>query len=105
MPGGGRIALEVGLAEARNALIVARRIEHAQVELERFSEPLPKGGVIGEVIIGERVDKRSKARSFNGGRDPRPGAFEEMHLKLRDRMRPNAAVHHSADEEDFRLPR
>src|SRR5206468_12031626 len=61
LPSGGGIALEVGLAEALDALIVAGRIEHADVELDRVADPMRERRMVGEIVIGQRMDERPQA--------------------------------------------
>ena len=61
LPGGGGISLEVRLGEAGNALVVARRIEHAEVELQRLADPLPQLGVVGEIVVGQRMNEGAEA--------------------------------------------
>ena len=49
--------LDIGLPESRNALIPAGRIENCFVQREWLSDPLRESGVVGEIILRERVDK------------------------------------------------
>ena len=61
MPDGRGVDLEVGLAEAVDALVVTGRIKHAEVEIDRLADPLTEGRVVGEVVVGQRMDERTKA--------------------------------------------
>jgi hypothetical protein len=56
-----RINLEVGFAEAGHALIVARRIENADVQFERVADPVAKLGMVREIIVGQRMDEGAEA--------------------------------------------
>src|SRR5438045_1260206 len=78
LPDGRGILLEVGPAEAIDALVVAKWIEHAKVQLERLSDPLSQGRVISEVVVSQRVDQRPQARGFDCRHDRRPSTFEKM---------------------------
>ena len=49
--------LDIGLAESRNALILAGRIEDCFVQREWLSDPLRESGVVSDIILRERVDK------------------------------------------------
>ena len=49
--------LAIGLPESRNALIPAGRIENCFVQREWLSDPLRESGVVGEILLRERVDK------------------------------------------------
>ena len=49
--------LDIGLAESRNALIPAGRIEDCFVQREWLSDPLRESGVVSDIILRERVDK------------------------------------------------
>ena len=49
--------LDIGLPESRNALIPAGRIENCFVQREWLSDPLRESGVVGEIILRERMDK------------------------------------------------
>ena len=58
---GGGIALEVGLPEARNALVAAGRVQHGDIELERLADPVAEFGMVGEIVVGQRMDQRAQA--------------------------------------------
>src|SRR4051794_13326155 len=53
---------EIGLAEPGDALVEARGIEHRLVQWQCFADPDRQRGVIGEVIIGQRMDQPGEAR-------------------------------------------
>src|SRR6476646_3636523 len=60
LPGRRRIALEIGLAEAGDALVLAGRIEDTQVQLQRLADPAAELSVVGEIVIGKRMDQSAK---------------------------------------------
>src|SRR6476646_11344396 len=59
--------------------------------------------VVGEVIVGQRMDQCAKTSRLDRGYDIRPSALQEMHFILGDGMRTDAPVHHPADEKHARL--
>jgi hypothetical protein len=61
LPHGGGVDLEVGLSEADDALVVPRRIENADIELERLADPMSQRRVVGDIIVGQGMDQRAKA--------------------------------------------
>jgi hypothetical protein len=95
--------LEVRFAEAGNTLVLAGRVQHAHVEFERLADPVSVRGMIGEVVVGQRMDQCAEARRFDRRDYVGPGTLEEMDFVLRDWMRPDPLVGHVADEEDVRL--
>ena len=52
------IDLEVRPSETVDTLVVTGRVEHADVELKRLSDPLRQAGVVGEIIVSQRMDER-----------------------------------------------
>jgi len=96
------IALNVGLAETIDALVLARWIEHADIELDRLADPVRQAGVIGEIVVGERMDQGPQPRVFDRCHNISSSVLEEMHFILRDRMRADAALGHLANEQDQR---
>ena len=94
--------LEVRLSEARHALVRSWRIEDVQVQIHRLSNPAAQDGVIGEIVVGQRMHQGPQAGRFDLRKDMGKRTLEKMHFKLRDRVRTDAAVHHSADEDDMK---
>jgi hypothetical protein len=103
LPHGGGVDLEVGLSEAGDALVVARRIERADVKLERLTNPMAQARMVGDIVVSQRVDERAKARCLDRSDDLWPGAFQEMDFELRNGMRANCTIHHAPNEKDLRL--
>ena len=63
-------------------MILPRGIEHCLIERERVSDPERQRCVIGEIVIGERVDERSEPGCLDQRKDPRQCVFEEVNLEL-----------------------
>jgi hypothetical protein len=40
---------------------VAGRIEDAEIQFERLADPMTEDRMIGEVVVGQRMDERTKA--------------------------------------------
>src|SRR3546814_12804715 len=56
--------------------------------------------MIGEVVVGQRVDERAHARLLDHRDHRRDRCAQEMHLILRDRMRADGRVDHRIEEQD-----
>ena len=61
LPCGGGIALEVGFAEAGDALVFPGRVKRRHVERKRLADPSAEFGVIGEIVVGQRMDESAEA--------------------------------------------
>ena len=96
------IALEVGFPEACHTLVTAGRIEHADIEVERLADPVPKLGMIGKIVVGQRMNQRAQPRGLDDCNHVLAGGLVKMNLELRDRMRAAAPIGHTADEQDVR---
>src|SRR3569623_1644714 len=99
----GARLLEFALSEPRHALILPRRVEHVNVKVERRADPVRQRRVIGQVVIGQRMDQRTQAGFFDRPRDHGAGARGNVDFELRDRVRTHRAVAHPADEQDRHL--
>ena len=44
----------------RNALVVAGRVEGREVKLQRLADPVRQRSVVGEVVVGQRVNESAK---------------------------------------------
>ena len=42
-------------------MILPRRIENGDIELERLADPLGQGRMVGQIVVGKRMDERAKA--------------------------------------------
>jgi len=42
-------------------LVLPRRIENGDVEFERLADPLGQGRMVGQIVVGKRMDERVKA--------------------------------------------
>src|SRR6185369_17779670 len=82
--------------------IDARRIERREIECHRLSNPPGEARVVGEIVVGERVDKRCQSRRFDQRDDGGKSVFGEMNLELRYWMRPDLAIAKLADVEELR---
>jgi len=80
-------------------------VEDAGIQFEWFSDPKAKLGMIGQVIIRQRVHQGPEARILDRANDFLDGPFKEMNFELRGRMRPHGFVHHSTDEQHFAVVR
>ena len=49
-------ALKIRLAEALDALIHSRRVEHVEVEVNRLADPVGERRMIGQVVVGQRMN-------------------------------------------------
>src|SRR5439155_16248605 len=104
---GGRPSseLEVTLPEPRDALVDSGRVQNARVELKRLADPAREGGMVGKIVVGQRVNQRAQARCLDCRNDGRERAFGKMDLELRNWMRPDRLVHHPPDERYLRVTR
>lgn len=100
---GGFAGLKVGLPEAGDALVYAGRIENANVEVERLTDPVAEVSVVGAVVVGQRMNERAEARRFDCCDHVIASGLEEVDLVLGKRMRTDAAVGQAADEQDLRI--
>ena len=60
---------EVRLAVAGKPLIDAGRVEHGEVEINRFADPAAKMRVIAKIIERQRVDEDAQPGFFELGLD------------------------------------
>ena len=56
--------------------------------------------VIGEIVVGRRVNKRPQSGRLDHPDDRLDRSFQEMDLELGHRMRPDATIDHRSDEQD-----
>src|SRR5207237_1492973 len=84
--GAGR-RLEIGDPKARNALIAAGRIEGGDVQRDRPAEPAGMNGVIGEIVVGQRVDEGGEAGRLDRRDHDLDRTGAEMDLLLGQRVR------------------
>lgn len=54
--------LKIGFPETGDALVHARRIKRREIKFDWFSDPLRQAGVVGEIVIGERMHQRGQSR-------------------------------------------
>ena len=78
------------------------RVEDGCVQFKRLADPVAELGMVGKVVVGQRMDERAEACGLYRRDDVIPRRLMEMNLELRDWMRADTPVGHLADEEDFR---
>jgi hypothetical protein len=59
---------------------------------------MSQGGVIGQIVIGQRMYENRQARRFEYRENSLQVGLQEMHLELRVRMGAHFAIAHLAHE-------
>lgn len=95
-----QLVSEIRLAEPRDGLVHAGRIEHRQIERQRLADPLGERGVVGEIIVSQGMNERRESGEFDQPDHRRQRSFEKVDLELRLGMRAQIFIAHRADEED-----
>jgi len=91
---------EVGFSESGNALVHSRRVKYREIKRQGLSYPKSLRRVIGEIVVGQLMEKRPEPTRFDLRENRRQRPPVEVNLELRDGMRSNWPVCHLPYKDD-----